>query len=344
MPKRSFYIKDSELDEDQIKIIQIRTNRSFIVKGCAGSGKSILALWKVKQIQEEKMGSYYFIVFTKTLRQYMKDGITQVGLSEDRVLYYNEWKNKGCPTADYIVVDEVQDFNREQVLQFKNSSNIATILYGDSAQQIYKFLSPKPLSIEEIQIETKYPYEQLIRNHRLPKTIAKVAEYISEDDDLLVLRCENEGTEKPKILRYNSLNDQLDSIIQIIKNRNFEDVGIFFPKNPDVEYAVNYFSKKGLNVEAKFDKEKKTINTLNFNSDNPKITTYHSAKGLQFEAVFIPNCSTNDTDKQSTLYVAITRSYQSLYIMYNGTISTFFDKVPPSLYDTSITGQTGARL
>lgn len=344
MPRRSFYIKDSELDEDQIKIIQIRTNRSFIVKGCAGSGKSILALWKVKQIQEEKMGSYYFIVFTKTLRQYMKDGITQVGLSEDKVLYYNEWQKKGCPSADYIVVDEVQDFNQEQVLQFKNNAKVATILYGDSAQQIFKFLNPKPLSIEQIQSVTKFPYEQLIRNHRLPKTIARLAEFISEDDDLLVLRCENEGTEKPKILKFNNLNEQLDAIVQIIKNRNFEDVGIFFPTNPDVEQAVNYFTKKGLNVEAKYDKNKTTINTLNFSTDNPKITTYHSAKGLQFEAVFIPNCSTNEQDKRSPLYVAITRSYQSLYIMHSGNRSTFFDEVPTNLYDTSLTGQTGTRL
>ena len=90
MPKRSFYVKDSELDDYQVKIINKRTDSSFIVKGCAGSGKSILALWKAKQIQNENMGSWLFIVFTKALMQYMSDGITQIELQSNNVESYNK--------------------------------------------------------------------------------------------------------------------------------------------------------------------------------------------------------------------------------------------------------------
>ena len=50
MAKRSFYVKDSELDDYQVKVINKKTDNSYIVKGCAGSGKSILALWKAKQM------------------------------------------------------------------------------------------------------------------------------------------------------------------------------------------------------------------------------------------------------------------------------------------------------
>jgi len=86
MAKRSFYVKDSELDDYQVKVINKKTDNSYIVKGCAGSGKSILALWKAKQIQEEHKGSYLYIVKTKALRQYMNDGIQQVGLAERNVV------------------------------------------------------------------------------------------------------------------------------------------------------------------------------------------------------------------------------------------------------------------
>ena len=44
MAKRSFYVKDSELDDYQVKVINKKTDNSYIVKGCAGSGKSILCL------------------------------------------------------------------------------------------------------------------------------------------------------------------------------------------------------------------------------------------------------------------------------------------------------------
>jgi DNA helicase IV len=242
MPKRSFYVKDSELDDYQLKIINKRTDNSFIVKGCAGSGKSILALWKAKQIQDEDRGSYQFIVFTKALKQYMSDGIKQVGINANNVDYHWHWENKaGCPSSDYIIVDEAQDFSREDVLKFKAKARKALLLYGDSAQQLYKFIADKTtVSMEEIAIITGYQTEQLVFNHRLPKKIARLAQHISSTDDDLEGRCRNEGVEKPKILRYDSLNAQLDAIAEIIKNRNFEDVGILFRENASVGMAYNY--------------------------------------------------------------------------------------------------------
>ena len=87
MAKRSFYVKDSELDDYQVKVINKKTDNSYIVKGCAGSGKSILALWKAKQIQDEHKGTYLYIVFTTALMQYMADGISQVGIPQRNVDY-----------------------------------------------------------------------------------------------------------------------------------------------------------------------------------------------------------------------------------------------------------------
>jgi superfamily I DNA/RNA helicase len=338
MPKRSFYVKDSELDDYQVAIVNKRTDNSFIVKGCAGSGKSILALWKAKQIQNEGRGTYQFIVFTKALMQYMADGVRQVGINSNNVDYHWSWENrKGCPSADYIIVDEAQDFSKEDILKFKSKANKALLLYGDSAQQLYKFLQEKKtVSMEEIAVITGYQTEQLVFNHRLPKKVARLAQHISSTDDELEGRCKNEGVEKPKILHYNSFEAQLDAIAEIIKNRTFEDVGILFRHNVEVERAFKHFQSKGVNVEAKFGR---TID-LNFNSDNPKLLTYHSSKGLQFEAVFIPECTCSNNHDRNPLYVALTRTYQALYIMHSGNLSSFFDAVPNSLYDISLTGNT----
>ncbi|MBP8945626.1 MAG: AAA family ATPase [Paludibacteraceae bacterium] len=339
MPKRSFYVKDSELDDYQVRIINKRTDNSFIVKGCAGSGKSILALWKAKQIQNEGRGTYQVIVFTKALMQYMSDGMRQIGINSNNVDYYWHWENrKGSPSADYIIVDEAQDFSKEDILKFKSKARKALLLYGDSAQQLYKFLKDKrTVSMEEIAVITGFQTEQLVFNHRLPMKVARLAQYISSTDDDLEGRCKVEGVEKPKILKYSSFEDQLDAISEIVKNRNFEDVGIMFRYKKDVKSAYEYLKQKGLNVEARFYGEDKG---LNFNSDNPKLMTYHSSKGLQFEAVFLPECSCSKDDDRNPLYVALTRTYQSLYIMHSGNLSSFFDSVPRNLYDTSITSNT----
>lgn len=263
----------------------------------------------------------------------MADGIRQVGLNSSNVTYHWWWENRlDCPSSDYIIVDEAQDFSEEDIRLFKSKARKALLLYGDSAQQLYKFMDDKtPISMEEMAVTTGYQTEQLVFNHRLPKKIARLAAYISSVDDDLEGRCTNEGTEKPKIYYCRSFNAQMDKIAEIIKNRNFEDVGILFRHNEKVKQAYDYLKSKGLNVEAKVNRDM----DLDFNSDNPKILTYHSAKGLQFEAVFIPDCTCEDEEDRNPLYVAITRSYQSLYILHSGDLSSFFDDVPENLYETT---------
>ncbi len=340
MPKRSFFIMESELDDYQVAVLQKKVNKPAIVKGCAGSGKSILALHRVKQIQEEKIGSFYFILFTKTLKKYMQDGIGEVGLKDDNVVHFNGWKYQGSPSADYIIVDEAQDFSEEDIKLFQSRANKALILFGDSVQQIYKFKTPEPISMEKIAYITEISSSDLAFNYRLPKKIARMAELITDSDDELEDRCKNEGVELPKILEFNNLNEQLDKIIEIINSRQLEDVGIFLQTNKEVENAMNYFRNNGLNVEAKYNNSM----DLNFDNNIPKLTTYHSSKGLQFETVFMPNCENIYNDNRSALYVAITRSYQSLFIMHSGNLSNFFNNIPSELYETSLVSKTSRRL
>lgn len=334
MAKRSFYVKDSELDDYQVRVINKKTDRSYIVKGCAGSGKSILALWKAKQIQDENRGTYMYIVFTKALMQYMADGIREVGISQRNVDYHWHWVNRaGCPSADYIIVDEAQDFSKEDIEMFRSRAKKALLLYGDSAQQLYTFIQDKKtVSMEDIQYFTKFPVEQLVFNHRLPKKVARVAQYLNSESDELEERCTEEGTEKPKILAYPTIEKQYDAIIDLIKNKHMEDVGILFRQNDEVEEAYNYFQEHGMNVEAKYGR----FMDLDFTSDNPKLMTYHSSKGLQFENVFLPDCTVEDDENRNPLYVAVTRTYRSLYILHSGNLSSLFDDVPEDLYETSL--------
>ena len=118
-------IKESELDDDQIKVLMETLDKSCIVAGCAGSGKSVLALIKAKRIQKEYGNNYKIIVFTKALCNYMSSGKQELELTND-FYYYKEWKyqreRKGqymvysrdkngnmipyMPSADYIIVDE----------------------------------------------------------------------------------------------------------------------------------------------------------------------------------------------------------------------------------------------
>lgn len=338
MPKQIFFVNEDELDDFQLQLLQKRIDRSMVVSGCAGSGKSILALWKAKQVQElEDGGSYQFIVFTKTLNQYMSDGIRSIGLNDKNFLYHWQWKNMGCPASDYIIVDEIQDFTREEIAEFKAASNKVFFFWGDSKQSIYGGLKDTQ-DILSIANDAQIEPEKLHFNHRLPAKVARFAAPLTGDEEL-VSRCRKEGTEMPRILQYPSLKHQLDGAMEQINNRQITDAALLFPTNDGVIEAYNYLRTEGHSVEAKYEDKQNYYNSrmdLDFDSDNPKLMTYHSAKGLQFEAVFLPECNVSDGKNRTPLYVAITRSYQYLFVMYSTFLSPFFDVVPKDLYLTKI--------
>ena len=192
MAKEAWYINESELDDYQTPIIQKKMNSSFVVKGCAGSGKTVLALWKAREIKEAELGSYYVVVYTKALRQFINDGVEEIGLEQSKVMHHYRWKNAGIREADYIIVDEVQDFSKDELTLLQKSAKKAFILFGDSAQQIYKGLKNNLMTMEQIAYHTSLPMEQLVLNHRLPKKIARVAEYVNSTGDSLVSRCTKE--------------------------------------------------------------------------------------------------------------------------------------------------------
>lgn len=60
-----FYIDYSKLDDFQRQLVDKKVNKSMVVTGSAGSGKSVIALHKAKQVST--LGSYAIIVYTKTL-------------------------------------------------------------------------------------------------------------------------------------------------------------------------------------------------------------------------------------------------------------------------------------
>ena len=157
-----------------------------------------------------------------------------------------------------------------------------------------------------------------------------------------------EGTYKskensiPRVIQYDNFSHQIEAIKRIIQAQNLTDVGILVPHNEDVKSTYDAIKTLGGNYELRYNDQEDWHNskdTLNFGSSNPKIMTYHSAKGLQFETVFLPNLEDYDdfNDNRKALYVAMTRTYKNLYIMYSGKLPDVIDNVDSSLYKTTET-------
>ena len=74
----------NELDDFQHNVAATSLNSNLVVTGCAGSGKSIIALHRAKQIHSQKK-TYKVIVYTKALRQFMEAGILELDLIPENI-------------------------------------------------------------------------------------------------------------------------------------------------------------------------------------------------------------------------------------------------------------------
>lgn len=343
MAKKDWMLTESELDDDQLLVLNATLDKSCIVEGCAGSGKSVLALIKAQRIQKEKGDNYEIIVFTKALCRYMNAGRQQLGL-HNSFTYSWQWKNRmGKPHADYVIVDEIQDFDSDEIKEMINAADKDFFFFGDTAQSIYEGIKDTvPVNaIQRLLPVNVIPKSfSLYRNYRLPLPVARFVQYVGVDLDPFNEKTYKSGErEMPRLIKYNSVDDQLRAIVKIIKNNSLTDVGILLPHNDEVKAVSDKLRSLGLNVERKYnDREDyhNNVDSLNFNTSNPKVMTYHSAKGLQFETVFLPMvCDANTPKERKPLYVAMTRTCRNLYIMYSGVLPVPLDTIPHSLYKTT---------
>jgi DNA helicase IV len=346
MALQSFALSKSELDAYQVLVLDKRIDRTLIVTGCAGSGKSVLAIHKAKELKDQGK-SFLFVVFTQALGSYMKAGVNQLGLDISSFSTYGKcfspdkdamgnivswhWA-KG--NYDYIIVDEAQDFSMSAIDELKKHCKYL-YLFGDSAQSLYDsfwFDHNPTLKMRDLERKFDERMDDLILNHRLPESIAKVAQHLNREDDRLVGRCQKRGGNKPKFLKLPDFESQCERAIEIIDNMGLQDVGILCYHRNEVAEIGRIFSSKGKNIDVYLDDKA----NIKFDSGNPKAMTFKSSKGLQFQTVFMLGCGHGIDSYVKDAYVAMTRSYEDLYILYSGQMSSMFDSVPETYYDKDI--------
>ena len=341
-------VRESELDDDQLRVLNSIIDKSLIVTGCAGSGKSVLALIKAARIEKERGKNYQIIVYTKALCSYMNSGRIELGL-KNMFHYHWYWQNKlGKPSADYTIVDEIQDFTKEEIEEFIGSTKKNFFFFGDTAQSIYEGLKDT-MPVEDIALELRsYRPKQfeLYRNYRLPMAIAKFVQYIGKDLPPFEPSVYKSKVDTiPFMLRFKDAGEQLIFIKSMIERYSLTDVAVLLPNNELVKDFAQDLSEIGIDCELKYNNRQDwryNEDTLNFSTTNVKVMTYHSAKGLQFETVFLPIMEKfkeeGDSDRKS-LYVAATRTYKDLYLMYSEQMPSVLKNIPAELFktDTMIT-------
>lgn len=368
-----FYIDYASMDDIQRAYIRRRTDRHMVVTGTAGSGKSVIALHKLRQVCEQ--GTYAIIVYTKSLKKYFVDGIESMkaerlqnfnetlNFRSDKIFYYQEWKrwyqSHQHETVDHLIIDECQDFSGEQIQEMLSYGRIC-FLFGDAEQTIMDFGDKITMNPQVTAERLGVVVDKLYKNYRLTIETAKVVEQVPRPlvSPDVSDNCVRHG-EKPRLIKTDSFDSQLDKIIEIISNRALTNVGILLRFNTtqtafshsgnaqrSVQYVKDYFERKGITVEYKYNINLDTDMDLDFQSSNPKILTWWCAKGLQFKDVFVVDCNFDyieqgeTTKEEKTLasawYVALSRTSERLFISYTDKLCDRFPVESSDLYANPI--------
>lgn len=116
------------------------------------------------------------------------------------------------------------------------------------------------------------------------------------------------------------------------------NIGILLPSNELALKVSEELRKKDVGCELKYStdaaKDARYVDSLNFATFVPKIMTYYSAKGLQFDIVILPMYNgASDNESRKALYVAMTRTMHKLFVLYSTTNLAYpLSDVPTRLY------------
>jgi len=329
-------VDEESMDDDQLDLIERTLDKSMLVAGCAGSGKSVIAMHKAEQIAQQGE-DVILIAYTKSLTGFMNVGKP---IGPYRFYYHYQWVRQGMPNADYIIVDEIQDFTQEEIQDFMHAAKKYYMFFGDTAQSIYRQYGKQTLTIEDIARLTGLNVLKLYNNYRLPRSVAKITQdYVGVNVDPYKEKVyQNKEKSLPYIIYKSSIVEQIDAISTLVSNNTGKSIGILLPSN---ELALNVseeLRKKNVGCQLKYSadatKDARYVDTLDFATLMPKIMTYHSAKGLQFDIVILPMYNgASDNESRKALYVAMTRTKHKLYLFYSTPKLAYpLSNVPTRLY------------
>ncbi|MDE5886509.1 MAG: AAA family ATPase [Muribaculaceae bacterium] len=332
-------VDESSMDDDQLDLIEYTNDKSMLVAGCAGSGKSVIAMHKAEQLYAQGE-DVILIAYTKSLNAFMRVDKPDASF---RFYYHYQWKKMNMPKADYIIVDEIQDFTREEIQEFIDAAKKCFLFFGDTAQSIYRQYGKHTMTIAQIAEMTGLNTLQLFNNYRLPRPVAKITQnYVGVDvPEYKEKVYQNKEMELPRFIHSSTMEEEFSYISQIIRQHPDKSIGILYHSNEAVLQMNKQMLERGIQCEFKYNDtegEKHYISNLNFKTLIPKIMTYHSAKGLQFDIVILPQYNgASDVESRKALYVAMTRTMYKLYVLYlTQELSSPLKEVPSHLYLKSL--------
>lgn len=307
----------------------LNETNAIALSGGPGTGKSVVSLWRhISNHQRGKKSQ--LLTYTTTLAKYLEMCCkNQNAIASNNVNSSLSWMTSPIPFQE-IIVDEAQDLPQSYYERLKNYSPI--ISYGADDSQI---LYPENSCTQNI-LRSIFPSNKnysLSRNFRSTQRIMQFAKFAFSKAYIPVSTIQglanNQGDLPVMLISGGSKfevsnekqNKALHDIITSFK-ADTHNIAILVPWKKHVDYFYEQVAMK--HSCTKYHEGMNGCKEIS----NLHITTFKSAKGLEFDTVIIPNFDRmlENTPSQYHLewqdfYVAVTRARSNLYLITNNDIS-----------------------
>jgi len=244
----------------------------------------------------------------------------------------------------HILIDEYQDTSLlqlnliQEILNLNNKINIFAV--GDDDQSIYGFRDAK---IENILRFEEYfkgtEVTKLLINYRSGENIVKMANSLIKNNKFRYKKTldnikYNSGIIEQKV--FLDEDEENKFIVKKIKNfinlgKNSNSIAILLRYNYQIKNLIPYFQESNIEFTTSLTDKEKIELELNNSGKGIKLITYHSAKGLEFDTVFLPCLGeeiflrkfSNIEEERRIFYVGITRAKNNLFLTYSTTNKKF---------------------
>jgi DNA helicase IV len=358
--KSAWWKDEGDLVAEQAAILDIPPEKSILIKGPPGSGKTNLLLLRANYLALGDHPNLQVVVFGSLLKSFIQIGGVQYKFPADRVTTHArlfdgilrengvgiDTKSMGLDAArearargvealiesgkignlfDALLLDEAQDYT---VREIKIFSHVATTLVAAADEFQKVFNGEDCLPALEAAVEIKHPLGYHFRNGR---DICRIADEILKGYPSHVPLLKNSQYDEKaypvKILikKGLSIEKQAEAIAAQVQDQLVaypeETIGIICPRNEDITAIAKALSHLGLDDSITICRD------AEFNPEAPVwLATMSAAKGLEFRCVHIAgldHLSKMGGVQKRLAYTAVTRAKTALSFYYENSIPPY---------------------
>lgn len=358
----TWWKEPSELIKEQSELLDIGTDKSVLLKGPPGSGKTNLMLLRANQLFLGDRPNLHVVVFGSLLGQFIRMGGAQYKFPEEKIVTHSSlfskilwdhgWRGdvkhmsitqareaRAKALDDYIkkgkigtlfqalLLDEAQDYTDEEIRIFKKISEVL-VATADTRQRIYNV--PDNSELLAACTDFEYPLKYHFRNGL---EICRLADGIVAGElDYSPMTGSSRYDEKsyPCTARPHqglTLRQQAAKIAEQLQDALLgypeQLLAVLCPKNEDLDVIQQELSSAGLSESITRANDKDQ-----FDPARPIwLSTIHAAKGLEFRVVHIAGLDALNGmpgDKR-LIYTGVTRAKTTLRLYWHRSIPGYLD-------------------